>query len=128
MNMRNFIYSYYYRKWTWRLEFKSICISHHTNILGKGMNPNISILNMGRLGSLILVWQLVLEKENPEFKPLCFDFVSHPAYVKGSVNTYKKLYRILLHFTENKNLYLNLQIETFTVDSKLRGKYFWYFQ
>ena len=42
---------------------------------------------MGRLGSLTLIWQLVLEKENSKFKPvkLCLkiNIVSHPACVKG---------------------------------------------
>ena len=50
------------------------CISHTTNNLGKGNNPNIlpparSKL-LGRLGSLAMLWQLVEEKENSEFKPV----------------------------------------------------------
>ena len=36
------------RKWTWRHEFKSDCISHSTNTLGKGMNPIILPPAMGK--------------------------------------------------------------------------------
>ena len=39
---------------------EAVCISNGTNTLGKGMNPTILPLAMGRLGSLIFVWQLVL--------------------------------------------------------------------
>ena len=63
------------------------CISHSTNTLGKGLNPNILPQAMGkqqsRLGSSALVRQLVQEKENSEFKPvklrLKIDLVSYPA-------------------------------------------------
>ena len=53
------------------------CISHSTNTLGKGMNPIIPIIlppamgkSLDRLGSSVLVRQLVYEKENSEFKPV----------------------------------------------------------
>ena len=32
-----------------------VCISHYANMIGKGMNPIMSKLGGGRLGSLILV-------------------------------------------------------------------------
>ena len=42
---------------------KAICIAHNANSFEKGMYPA-----MGRLGSLILVWQPVKEKEKSQFK------------------------------------------------------------
>ena len=53
---------------------KTVCISHCTNTLDKGMN--LTILHpamgklLGRLGSLTMVCQPALEKENSEFKSL----------------------------------------------------------
>ena len=41
---------------------EAVCISHSSNILGKGMNPSIHPPvkdKLGRLVSLTLVWQLV---------------------------------------------------------------------
>ena len=60
------------------------------------MDPTIFAQAMGeyvsRLGSLTLVWQLVWEKENSEFKPvtlrLKIDLMSYPARVEELVNTY----------------------------------------
>ena len=49
-----------------------VCISHNSNTHGKGINLPILPSAMGkqqsRLGSLILVWRLVKERENSEFK------------------------------------------------------------
>ena len=51
------------------------------------MNPKIFPPAMGRLDSSALVRQLVLEKENSEFKPvklrLKTDLVSYPAQAEG---------------------------------------------
>ena len=53
---------------------EAVCISHSANTFGKDMNPAILPSVMGkeydRFSSLILVWQLVKEKENSEFKPV----------------------------------------------------------
>ena len=70
------------------------CISHSTNTLGKGMNPNILPPAMGKIvgqtGSSALVRQLVKEKENSEFKPvkprLKIDLLLYPARAEGLVN------------------------------------------
>ena len=49
-----------------------VCISHSANKLRKGMNPTVLHPAMGkllgRLGSVTLLWQLVLEKKNSKFK------------------------------------------------------------
>ena len=47
---------------------KAIFISHSANTFGEHMNPSIFFSAMGTLGSLILAWQPVEEKENGEFK------------------------------------------------------------
>ena len=70
------------------------CISHSTNTLGKGMNPIILPPAMeDRLGSSVLVRQLVLEKECSELKPvklrLKIDLVSYPARAGVGVNMIK---------------------------------------
>ena len=57
------------------------------------MNPIILPLAMGRLGSSALLRQLVLEKENSEFKPVKvrfkkIDLASYPARAEGLVNMY----------------------------------------
>ena len=67
---------------------EDVCISQ-CYTLGKGMHLIIHSPAMYvRQGSLTLVWQPVLEKENSEFKPsklcLIIDFVSHTA-LDGSV-------------------------------------------
>ena len=82
-------------------------VTYFTNILERGMNPTILPPAMGkylgRLGSLPLVRQPVLEKENSEFKSvkLCLriDLVSHPARVEGSVNTYNAIIAFVLPVT-----------------------------
>ena len=79
---------------------EAVYISHSANILGKGMNPTIPspVLGKcwGRLCSLTLVWQLVYEKENSEFKSvkLCskIDDVSHHARAVGLVYIYIYIY------------------------------------
>ena len=75
---------------TWfEIRDEATCISQSTKPLGKGMNPTIlsPAMGKGKLGSLILVWQLVEEKENSKFKPvkLCLktDIVSHAAHGEG---------------------------------------------
>ena len=70
---------------------KIIFISHQSNTFGKCMNPTLLPPVMGkqqsRLGSSTMVWQLVKEKENSEFKlvklSLEIDLVSHLAHVEG---------------------------------------------
>ena len=51
-----------------QIQDKAVYISHSANNLAKGMNPTTLFPAMGkllgRLGSLIMVWQLVEEKEN----------------------------------------------------------------
>ena len=53
---------------------KAVCISYYANTFAKGMNPTVLSTTMGklksRLGSLTSVWQLVVERENSEFKPV----------------------------------------------------------
>ena len=68
-----------------------LCISHRANILEKGVNPTDFPPAMdkykGILGSLALLRQPVLKKENSNFKPveLCIktDLVSHYTHTKG---------------------------------------------
>ena len=72
---------------TWvQILYKAVCISHNANIIKKDINQAMGKLK-DRLGSLTLVWQSVLEKENSEFKPvkLCLKIglVSYPARVGG---------------------------------------------
>ena len=96
------------RNQTRRHEFKSWtdCISHSTNIFGKGMNPNIpppaTGKQQGRLGSSALVRLLVQGKENSEFKPvklrLKIDLVSYPARAEG-LGKYGKEYACNLQNT-----------------------------
>ena len=54
---------------------EAVCILHNTDILGKGMNLSILPPAMGWLGSLTLVWQLVWEKENSEFRQLWYVYL-----------------------------------------------------
>ena len=66
---------------------KSVCISHGTNMLVKGMKPSFSLqLRVNSRGRLDFL-TLVEEKEKSEFKPvklhLKTDLVSHPACVCG---------------------------------------------
>ena len=65
-----------------------IAFSHSANTLGKGMNRVILPPAVGK--SSALGRQLVLEKEDSEFKPvklrLKIDLVSYPARVEGLVN------------------------------------------
>ena len=52
---------------------EAVCISHNIYTLEKGMHPTIFSPAIdkyeGRLSYLTLVKQLILEKENSEFKP-----------------------------------------------------------
>ena len=82
----------------------AVYISHNPNTLGKGMNPSILSLAMGklygRLCSLTLLWQPDVEKENSIFKPvklfLKIDLVSYPVLGEGVGKIYsiRKINRI----------------------------------
>ena len=70
---------------------ETVFISHNAHIHGKIIHIAIlaSVMGklLGRLGSLALVWQLVLEKEKSEMRPVKLslrnDLVLHPARVEG---------------------------------------------
>ena len=53
----------------------AVCISHRASTFQKGMNPTILLLAMNikldKMGSLILVWQSIYEKENAEVNSAC---------------------------------------------------------
>ena len=55
--------------------YDAVCILHSAATLGKSTNPTILLLAMGKktldkLGSLTLVWKLIMEKEKSVFKPV----------------------------------------------------------
>ena len=60
----------------------AVCISRKANTLGKGMNPNIVPLVMGkmegRLNYFILVRQTIKEKEDSEFQPFKLRLKNRP--------------------------------------------------
>ena len=88
-------------------------ISHSTNTLGKGTNPPILPLavgkQQGRLGFSALVRQPPKEKENSESKPIKLHFitdpVSHTGRAEGLVNTF---YWPFSYFYHKESLLANM--------------------
>ena len=76
--------------WVQNLD-ETVCISHHANTLGKGMNPTILSLNMGKIVGQTELFNLGvatnLEEENFGFKLRIKNYLySYPACERDLVS------------------------------------------
>ena len=103
-----------------------MCISVHANTFDKGTNPSLLLYLttlgklLGRLDSLALARQPVLEKENSEFKPavlhLKIDLELYPTHGNGVVLSYvvtkAKMISNLIYWNTQERLSLRTRFAT----------------